>query len=535
MSARTTGTRKAHSKTRLGCSQCKRRRIKCDGAHPTCFNCEKRRDHCSFVLLAPSTRLTAGSAPFASTISDISPSSVPSPSPSPSTFTTTSALLIRPKKSLPNTHNDLGVLGSTFGRDVSISLGKSFIPLPSTPSTPPPLMSLPDLIIPTTFPSIPPYLRFNDIWRPTRNTLPPALQGILYHYEYTTSLTLADEDPAKAAWQSVVPDLAAKHKFLVHNILAVASLHLARLHGRGHERTAMINLAASQMNKAIQGFRPQLANINAENAAALFASSTLTAVYFFFTATQEMEDIRSCVLQGTIVSPPCVVDKMLAATLRTLWGLRGPWSVLMPGWDHVIKGRLSVIANRHWWPKDRRPKSDMALEEDSHLAEIEQLWKGLNQSTDADTLSSALFYLRETFALVSHLVTAENEYPLMTSVDYAYGDTGGRIVQMKDRGAIFVWATRISREFIKLLEQKNKYALIILAHYAVLAGRVRNVWWLEGMGANFIVTVAMALGRENWHLIDWPVQTVGVDLQNAFTARLDLLEGAAGEMAMEVV
>ncbi|KAJ4354568.1 uncharacterized protein N0V89_006305 [Didymosphaeria variabile] len=397
-------------------------------------------------------------------------------------------------------------------------------------------MSLPDLTIPTTFPWISPYLRFNDIWRPIRENLPPALQGILYHYEYTTSLTLADEDPAKAAWQSVVPDLAANHKFLVHNILAVASLHLARLHGRGSERRAMTDLAASQMNKAIQGFRPQLNNINAENAAALFASSTLTAVYFFRTATQELEDIRASVLQGTITPPPYVVDRMLAATLRTIWGLRGPWTVLIPGWDHVVNGEMSVIANRHWWPKDRRPKSDLALEEDQRLADMERLWNGgPDPSPDADTLTSALFYLRETYALVSELVIAENEFPYLTSVDYAYADEGGKIVQMKDRGAIFVWAVRISREFIRLVEQKNKYALAILAHYAVLAGRVRNVWWLEGMGANFIITVAVALGRENWHLIEWPVKQVNVDLENAFSARLDLLEGAPGEMAMEVV
>ncbi|KAF2447952.1 hypothetical protein P171DRAFT_429538 [Karstenula rhodostoma CBS 690.94] len=530
MSARTAGTRKAHNKTRLGCSQCKRRRIKCDGAHPTCFNCEKRGDQCGFLLLAPSTRLTAGSAPSVSTITSISPSSVPSPASSTSNSATGS--LTRPKPLLPNNCYEVSVLESTAWHNAFTPSDTPFI---TPPSTPPPIMSLPDLTIPTTFPSISPYLRFNDLWRPTRDILPPALQGILYHYEYTTSLTLADADPAKAAWQSVVPDIAANHKFLVHNILAVASLHLARLHGRGEEGTAMINLAASQMNKAIQGFRPQLENINAENAAALFASATLTAVYFFFTATQEIENIRSCVLQGTIVPPPYVVTKMLAATLRTLWGLRGPWSVLMPGWDYVVKGRLSVIANRHWWPKDRRPKSDLALEEDIRLAEIENLWRSLNQSSDVDTLSSALFYLREAYALVSQLVAAESEYPFLTSVDYIYGDKGGRIVQMKDRGAIFVWATRISREFIKLLEQKNKYALVILAHYGVLAGRVRNVWWLEGMGANFIITVAMALGRENWHLIDWPVQVVGVDLENAFTARLDLLEGAAGEMAMEVV
>jgi hypothetical protein len=471
-----------------------------------------------------------GSAPAASTITSVSPSSIPSPSSSTHNQTTGSST--KQKSLLPNNHFDVDTLESLFGPE---TLTLSDTPFVTPPSTPPPLLSLPELIIPNGFPSISPYLRFNDIWRSTRERLPPALQGILYHYEYTTSLTLADEDPAKAAWQSVVPDLAANHKFLVHNILAVASLHLARLHGRGSEKTAMINLAASQMNKAIQGFRPQLEDINAENAAALFASSTLTAVYFFRTATQEMEDIRASVLQGTIAPPPYVVDMMLAATLRTLWGLRGPWTVLMPGWDYVVKGRMSVIANRHWWPKDRQPKSDLACEEDRRLADIEKLWQGFNQSSNDDTLASALFYLRETYGLVSQLVTTENDYPFLTSVDYAYADQGGQIVQMKDRGAIFVWAVRISREFIRLLEQKNKYALVILAHYAVLAGRVRNVWWLEGLGANFIITVAMALGRENWHLIDWPVRVLGVDLENAFTARLDLLEGAPGEMAMEVV
>ncbi|KAF1968629.1 hypothetical protein BU23DRAFT_259855 [Bimuria novae-zelandiae CBS 107.79] len=432
--------------------------------------------------------------------------------------------------------DEVGVFKGIFGPEALLPSTAS-APFDILSPTPLPLMALPDLMIPPMFPAISPYIRFNDMWKQTREDLPPALQGILYHYEYTTSLTLVDVDPAKVAWQSVVPDLAAGHKFLVHNILAVASLHLARLHGHGPERATMIDLAASQMNKAISRFRPALEDINANNAAALFASATLTAVYFFRTATQEIEDIRASICAGTLAPSSLVVDKMLAATLRTVWGLRGPWTVLMPGWDHVANGKLSVVANRHWWPKNRVPKSARALEEDRRLADIAELWRGSKEGPHVDCLSSALFYLRETYALVSDLVVAENDFPFLTSVDYAYADadSGETIVQMKDRGAIFVWAARISREFIRLLEEKNRDALVILAHYAVLAGRVRNVWWLEGMGANFIIAVAMALGRENWHLIDWPVQVIGVDLGNAFTARPDLLEGAPGEMAMEVL
>jgi peptide alpha-N-acetyltransferase len=123
----------------------------------------------------------------------------------------------------------------------------------------------------------------------------------------------------------------------------------------------------------------------------------------------------------------------------------------------------------------------------------------------------------------------------MTAVPYSIDDT--TISTLTDRGAIFVWATLIPREFIQLIEAQNRDALVILAHYAVLPGRVRNVWWLEGLGADIVTAVAMALGRENWGLIEWPAGVVGVDLENAFVKgkRRDAMEGTPSEMHMDVI
>lgn len=295
----------------------------------------------------------------------------------------------------------------------------------------------------------------------------------------------------------------------------------------------MTNLAASQMNKAIARFRPQLTDINADNAAALFACTTLTAVFFFRTATQEIDDIRASVPAGTLDPPTEIVDRMLNCSLKTIWGLRGPWTVLVPGISHILRGNMSPVADRTWWPEYRVPATEHAKEEDRRLAQIEKLWQGPDGGPDVDCLSSALFFLRETFALVSQLTVPGNNYPSSTEVAYSIDDVS--IGCLKDRGAIFVWGVRISPQFIHLLAKKNREALVIMAHYAILAARVRNVWWLEGMGANFVVAVAMALGRENWHLIEWPVRAVGVDLENAFTLRPDRLEGEPGEMAMEVI
>ena len=99
-----------------------------------------------------------------------------------------------------------------------------------------------------------------------------------------------------------------------------------------------------------------------------------------------------------------------------------------------------------------------------------------------------------------------------------------------------MWATLIPRHFITLLERKDKAALVIVAHYAVLPGRVRNTWWLEGLGPNRVIAVAMALGRDNWHLIEWPARVLKVDLENAFSkAGPDKLEGNLGEVPMEII
>ncbi|KAL2877674.1 hypothetical protein SGCOL_007012 [Colletotrichum sp. CLE4] len=45
----TKGRRTAHKKSRRGCMQCKKCKVKCDESRPVCFNCLRRDDvDCSF-------------------------------------------------------------------------------------------------------------------------------------------------------------------------------------------------------------------------------------------------------------------------------------------------------------------------------------------------------------------------------------------------------------------------------------------------------------------------------------------------------
>ncbi|OKL58478.1 hypothetical protein UA08_06351 [Talaromyces atroroseus] len=45
-------TRRSHSKSRHGCSNCKQRRVKCDETRPACLNCVKRHKSCRYEAVA---------------------------------------------------------------------------------------------------------------------------------------------------------------------------------------------------------------------------------------------------------------------------------------------------------------------------------------------------------------------------------------------------------------------------------------------------------------------------------------------------
>lgn len=492
--------------------------------HPSCANCNKRNDTCSFLLLAPASRLTSASfstSPARKVTTPCSPAST-------SSQTSESQLNLATSPSSLIAFSDEIALAAQTPRLTEVSSGQAVLDVfPAQNGSPLAFMQTLDM-------PIPPYLRLDDPWKDIRTQLSPQLRDVLTHYEYTTGLTLASDDPAKAAWYLSVPEIAHGHEFLTNCVLSVAALHLGRLVDGHTAKTNMNTMAAARMNKALMRYRSELENITQTNAAALFASATLTAVYLFRTSAIDIESLRMSVPSDTETPPKEIVDKMMSCVMRTIWGLRGPLTVLMSGWNHIVNGRMGQVAARKWWPDNLVPVTPQAMIEDEKLREIETLWMKPEDDITADgvQLSQALHILREVFGLISQL-TLPDLYSPMTAIPYSVDDES--IGVLTDRGAIFVWAARISREFITLVEKRDRNALVILAHFAILPGRVRKVWWLEGLGADFVTAIAMQLGRDQWHLISWPASVVGVDLENAFAARKDKLQGTQDEMHMAVI
>ncbi|KAF3030344.1 hypothetical protein E8E12_001043 [Didymella heteroderae] len=298
----------------------------------------------------------------------------------------------------------------------------------------------------------------------------------------------------------------------MHSILSIAALQLGYLHVDPTQSSSMNAIAVDQMNQALVTYRPAIETITEANAPSLFATATLTTVFAFRTATVDMQDILAALRAGDSTVPRATAEQLISSVARTVWLVRSALSVLSPGWQWIRQSKMSALCTRDWWPKqcERLPANAKAMEEDARLCAIQKMWVSSSAicPDDARCLTDAMQKLREAYALVSQLTVS------VTFVAGALCPADTSTVNiLKDRAAIIVWAAKISRQFVRILERGNDEAMIVVAHWAVLLARIRNVWWSDGLGSNIVKAIAMILGKEKWDLLRWPAEVAGVVLE----------------------
>ena len=362
-------------------------------------------------------------------------------------------------------------------------------------------------------PKLPPLLlNFEDCLKNAAESLKVGGRELLHHYTTTTSVTLATGQPAQIVWQEAIPQLAASHRFLVHGILAITSLHMARLRGDAEDKETLIATAASQLNIALSLFRHVITNVTAENCEALFAFSYLVCVFIFNISHEECQAVLAPKRNAECAGRKTQAAEMTRIAVGMFRTQRGSLVILFPGWDWLSRGPLSPLCTREWWPKTPIPVDAEAVLEDCRLAALERLWMqpGKDYEYAFQVLASALTQLRNTFALVSQLTRNPSSLDPNYRNVYDQCDNG----KLVDCAAIFTWPARVSEEFIALIENQRPEALTILAHYAILPGRIRGVWWIEGWGMNLVTTAALVLGEERKSWIEWPIRVVGLEWES---------------------
>jgi hypothetical protein len=290
--------------------------------------------------------------------------------------------------------------------------------------------------------------------------------ALLHHWILTTSLTIITTPSLDHYWQTLVPQVAFRHRYVMHNILSLTALHIAYLNPL--QKQSSMEEAAQYHFKSLDGFREDITHMGPENCDALFVNSTLTFFYAFLTFGRLHDDDSNA-------GGAARVSRVLGSVWIPL--VRGVSVLLHPIYEHVRAGPLkSVLSLGNWDELDPQSGSDPY---DDRIFKIREIWEGHE---------NAEFYNGTLDLLVRCRMWIAQFKDLQIDNDPAWGYN-------RCWSGPFMWLTMSPKRYFELLEQRQPPALIIYSWYgASLHALNRRHWWMEGCGKSIVDVVDECLG-----------------------------------------
>lgn len=287
----------------------------------------------------------------------------------------------------------------------------------------------------------------------------------------STYRTLSREERTDHTWQVIVPQEALSHPFLMHGILAISALHLARIGSETH-RAMYISSAISHQNQALALFRGLLGDINSSNGKAMFIFSSMVTVFAFgFPHTPDAAE------------PLAPIDDL--------------YQVLV-----LCNGMVQILLTAHSWIRD----SDMAP-----ILHANNDGFTPSPSDDAklsDDARRALQQLREINDIYAERDPGHDPVACRTAID----NIGVMLVKLESGltmpNIAVRWIVRCRDKYLEFLRARTPLALVILSHYCVILHRVRHHWWLAGWSTRVLKAIWLSLGNEWRHYLSWAMLEV---------------------------
>ncbi|EYE89998.1 Zn(II)2Cys6 transcription factor domain-containing protein [Aspergillus ruber CBS 135680] len=217
-------SRRTHHKSRSGCSNCKRRRIKCDEKKPICTNCANHEVECTFSARESSELSSAASG-------SLSPSER------------------RPQEKKYRFRT------SQYTTEISNRTAQS----PALKTTE---MPYKDVSTEASMESI----SMVDL-------------QLFHHFLVSTIPTTVDDDHGRAVWQNHVVQWAFEFPSIMHLLLALSALHMG--HGKPALRVQYLQQADDHFTFGVQSVTAVLSELNADTCQKVYISAVMICFAYF--------------------------------------------------------------------------------------------------------------------------------------------------------------------------------------------------------------------------------------------------------------
>lgn len=299
---------------------------------------------------------------------------------------------------------------------------------------------------------------------------------LMMHWCNATFHTLSRNERTDLVWRNVVPEEALSHPFLMHGILALSALHLARTGPEPSRRAAYLNRAVTHQNQALALFRELLGDINESNAKAMFAFAGIVVVYTFgFPHTPDVQDPWTC------------VDDLYQVL------------VLARGVQQVIRSPADYLSHSNFAP--------ILQVEEVHARLPDDATATINNLHEANEVCGARDQSHETEV---YTATIDNVAEMLS---WVYGGMTSSVIAGR-------WAIKLPSRFLELLREREPMALVMLAHFGVLLQFLKHRWCFDEWCVRVAKAVWMLLDDQWRPLIHWAM--IGILGEN-YLEKMDTL------------
>lgn len=279
-----------------------------------------------------------------------------------------------------------------------------------------------------------------------------------------TYRTLSRGELTDPVWKNAVPEEGLAHPFLMHGILALSALHLARTNPAASRRAAYLNRAVTHQNQALVLFRERLCDVNENNAKAMFAFSSIVVVYTFgFPHTPDVQDPWTC------------IDDLYQILVLT----RGIQQVIRPTAEFLC---ASVFAPILQVDETHAPLPADAAKAIRHLRKANDVCHTRDPAHEREVYTATINNISD---MLSWVHSGTN-----TSV------IAGR------------WAIKLPSRFLDLLRDREPLALVMLAYYGALLHYLKHRWCFDEWCVR-IAKAVWAILDDQWRpLVHWAMREI---------------------------
>jgi hypothetical protein len=281
---------------------------------------------------------------------------------------------------------------------------------------------------------------------------------LMMHWCNSAYEVLARNEATAWIWRQLVPQEALSHRFLLWGILSVSALHLSCFKPEEHQ-SIYLKKATFYQNRALKLFRETLDAVGSWNGKAVFAFSSLVAVYAFGSLyNQEISD------------PIQDIYQIL---------------VLIRGTQHVFARVSQTLKESDFAPLLQVDKHSSEIPDDTKAALVRL--HALNDSLQEGPESHKAY--RDTI----------KDLEKMFALFY------GGMTSMTASGK---WAIRLSPLYLEYLQERRSFSLVVLAHYCVLLHCLRQHWCIAPWPAQVSKAIWNVLDIRGRESIQWAMDQI---------------------------